>query len=49
MWKIVLVLLAVTAAIMFARLLADPPVIKTRAGAVEVPVQTTYAYAGIRG
>jgi hypothetical protein len=49
MWKIVLLLLAVTAAIMFGRLVVDPPVIETRAGAAEAPLQTTYAYAGLRG
>lgn len=49
MWKIVFLLLATTAALMLAREVVDPPVLETRAGALEAPVQTAYAYAGIRG
>ena len=49
MWKIVLVLLTVSALMLTIRILYDPPVIETRAGAAEVPLQVTYAYAGLRG
>jgi hypothetical protein len=53
MWKIVLLLLAVTAAMMMARLVYDPPVIQTRAGAIEAPalppLETSFAIAGVRG
>lgn len=53
MWKIVLLLLAVTAGLMMARLVYDPPVIQTRAGMIGAPslppLQTTFAFAGVRG
>jgi hypothetical protein len=53
MWKIVLVLLATSAIMLAVRIVYDPPVIETRAGAAEAPLQapleTTYAYAGLRG
>jgi hypothetical protein len=53
MWKFVLLLLAVTAAMMMARIVYDPPVIQTRTGAIEAPVlpplQTSFAFAGVRG
>lgn len=53
MWKIVLLLLAVTACMMMARIVYDPPVIQTRAGALEAPalppLETTFAFAGVRG
>lgn len=53
MWKIVLVLLATSAIMLAVRIIYDPPVIETRAGMLEAPalppLQTTYAYAGVRG
>jgi len=53
MWKIVLILLAVTAGLMMARLVYDPPVIETRAGMIEAPplppLETAFAFAGVRG
>ena len=53
MWKIVLFLLAVTACMMMARIVYDPPVIQTRAGAIEnqllPPLETAFAFAGVRG
>ena len=53
MWKIVLVLLAVSALMLTVRILYDPPVIETRAGMIEAPglgpMQSTHAYVGFRG
>jgi intracellular septation protein A len=48
MWKIVVVLLLTALAILLARLAYDAPVIQTRVGAA-MHMQTTYAYAGVRG
>jgi hypothetical protein len=47
MWKFVVVLLLTAVAVLFARLVADAPVIQTRVGAPTT--QSTYAYAGVRG
>jgi len=53
MRKFILVLLAMTAAMMMARLVYDPPVIETRTGLMNAPAlplpETAVAYAGIRG
>jgi hypothetical protein len=53
MWKIVLILLGVTALMLSIRILYDPPVIETRAGMIVgpelAPLQITYAYSGVRG
>jgi hypothetical protein len=56
MWKIVLVLLTVSALMLTIRILYDPPVIETRAGMVEAPalgpmqsMQSIPAYVGFRG
>ena len=48
MWKFVFVLLITALALLVAQLITDPPVIQTRVGAA-AQMQTTYAYAGIRG
>jgi hypothetical protein len=48
MWKFVFVLLVTALAVLIAQLIADAPVIQTRVGAGG-NVQTTYAYAGVRG
>jgi intracellular septation protein A len=48
MWKFVLVLLLTAFAILVAQLVLDAPVIQTRVGAA-IQMQTTYAYAGMRG
>jgi hypothetical protein len=48
MWKFVVVLLLTAFAILIAQLVSDAPVIQTRVG-VNGNVQTTYAYAGVRG
>ena len=48
MSKFVVVLLLTAFAILIAQLVADAPVIQTRVGAA-APVQTTYAYGGVRG
>jgi hypothetical protein len=53
MWKIVLFLIAMTACMLMARIVYDPPVIQTRAGAIEAPtlppLETAFAFAGVRG
>jgi intracellular septation protein A len=48
MWKFVVVLLLTAIAILVAQLVSDAPVIQTRVGAA-MHMQTTYAYAGVRG
>ena len=48
MWKFVVVLLLTAFAILVAQLVSDAPVIQTRVG-METQMQTTYAYAGVRG
>ncbi|MGH6825905.1 hypothetical protein [Methyloceanibacter sp.] len=48
MWKFVFVLLVTAIAVLIAQLIADAPVIQTRVGAA-MQMQTTYAYAGVRG
>jgi intracellular septation protein A len=48
MWKFVVVLLLTAVAILVAQLVSDAPVIQTRVGAA-MQMQTTYAYAGVRG
>jgi hypothetical protein len=48
MWKFVFVLLVTALAVLIAQLIADAPVIQTRVGAGG-KMQTTYAYAGVRG
>jgi hypothetical protein len=48
MWKFVVMLLLTAFAILVAQLVSDAPVIQTRVGA-ETQMQTTYAYAGVRG
>jgi intracellular septation protein A len=48
MWKFVVVLLLTALAVLIAQLIADAPVIQTRVGAA-TQMQTTYAYAGVRG
>ena len=48
MWKFVVMLLLTAFAILVAQLVSDAPVIPTRVGAAK-QMQTTYAYAGVRG
>ena len=48
MWKFVVVLLLTAFAILAAQLVSDAPVNQTRVGAA-TQMQTTYAYAGVRG
>jgi hypothetical protein len=48
MWKFVVVLLLAALAVLLTQLVLDAPVIQTRVGGAAT-MQTSYAYAGVRG